>query len=159
MAELEPVAVDGSDPHAVAAVRTLFAEYAQSLAFDLSFQDFERELAELPGEYTPPRGTLLLARAGDVPAGCVALRPLDDSTCEMKRLFVRPAYRRTGLGRRLAEEIVAAARASGYERVWLDTVPAMGAAHELYRSLGFVPIEPYRFNPVPGTSFLGLGLR
>jgi ribosomal protein S18 acetylase RimI-like enzyme len=151
--------VDGSDPHALGAVRTLFSEYADSLGFDLSFQDFERELAGLPGGYAPPRGRLLLALAGDAPAGCVALRPLDDATCEMKRLYVRPGYRGTGLGRRLAEEIVATARASSYERMWLDTVPAMAAAQALYRSLGFVPIEPYRFNPVPGTSFLGLDLR
>jgi putative acetyltransferase len=157
--EIEPVAVDGSDSRALAAVRILFAEYAASLGFDLSFQDFERELAGLPGEYVPPRGRLLLTLAGDEAAGCAALRPLDGVTCELKRLYVRPAYRGTGLGRRLAGEMIAAARVLGYERIWLDTVPSMGAALALYRSLGFVEIEPYRFNPVPGTTFLGLDLR
>ena len=153
------VAVDGSDAAHVAAARTLFREYADSLGIDLGFQHFERELAGLPGDYAPPRGLLLLAVAGHEPAGCVALRPLRNATAELKRLYVRPAQRGTGLGRRLTEAALAAARDAGYERVWLDTVPSMGAAQALYRSLGFAPIEAYRFNPVAGTTFLGLELR
>ena len=151
--------VDGSDARLVDAARTLFREYAESLGFDLAFQDFERELAELPGDYAPPRGRLLVAVAADEPAGCVGLRPLRDATAELKRLYVRPVHRGDGLGRRLTVAALAAAREAGYERVWLDTVPSMASAQALYRSLGFVDVEPYRFNPVPGTSFLGLELR
>ena len=141
-----------------AAARQLFREYADSLGFDLDFQDFETELATLPGEYKPPMGALLLARqAGDV-LGCVALRRLDDATCEMKRLYVRPDGRSAGVGRALAEAAITAGARAGYRRMWLDTVPSMAAARALYRSLGFREIGPYRFNPIPGTSFLELEL-
>ena len=145
-------------PPDVDAVRALFEDYAASLGFDLGFQDFERELDELPGEYAPPRGRLLLARVGGEAVGCVAVRPLDDETCEMKRLFVRPASRRTGAGRALAEAAVAAGRELGYARMRLDTVPSMEAARALYRSLGFREIRPYRYNPIRGTAFMELGL-
>lgn len=135
-------------------VRALFREYAASLPFALDFQDFDRELAELPGEYAPPRGALLLARG----AGCVGLRPLDAATCEMKRLYVRPSARGTGLGRRLTEAIVGEARGLGYARMRLDTMPDMAAALSLYAELGFREIPPYRANPVDGAVFLELEL-
>ena len=139
-------------------VRALLREYAASLAFELDFQDFDRELADLPGAYAPPRGALLIARVDDRPAGCVALRPLADDICEMKRLFVQPSARGLGLGRRLATAVVAEARRLGYARMRLDTTPGMESAQALYAELGFVEIAPYTHNPVPGTRFLELEL-
>jgi ribosomal protein S18 acetylase RimI-like enzyme len=135
-------------------VRLLFREYAASLPFALDFQDFDREVAGLPGAYAPPRGALLLARE----AGCAGLRPIDETTCEMKRLYVRPSVRGMGLGRRLAEAVIAEARRLGYARMRLDTVPGMGPAQSLYERLGFREIAPYRPNPIPGARFLELEL-
>lgn len=149
--------VDGHVDEHVPAVRSLFEEYADSLGVDLGFQDFERELAELPGDYAPPRGRLLLALAPE-PAGCVALRPFEPGVCEMKRLYVRPAYRGTGLGKLLAERIIEAGRKAGYERMRLDTLPTMGAARALYRSFGFAEIAAYRPNPIHGTTYFELAL-
>ena len=139
-------------------VRELLREYADGVGVPLDFQDFEREVAELPGAYTRPRGALFVARYGGMLAGCVALRPLDGDACEMKRLFVRPAARGLGLGERLADAIVAEARRLGYARMRLDTLPTMGAAQGLYERLGFVDIAPYTDNPVAGTRFLELQL-
>lgn len=141
-------------------VRTLFLEYAQSLGLDLGFQDFEKELATLPGAYGPPGGRLFIAWDGDGRAvGCVALRPhAENNACEMKRLYVRREGRGAGLGRMLAEFICEEARKAGYSRIYLDTMPTMTAAIALYRSLGFEPVEPYTFNPVPGAIFLARSL-
>ncbi len=139
-------------------VRALLRAYAESLPFELDFQGFERELAELPGAYAPPRGALLVAHGDGRLTGCVALRPLAGDVCEMKRLFVLPTARGTGLGRRLATAVVAEARRLGYARMRLDTTPDMAIAQALYDELGFEEIAPYRHNPVAGTRFLELQL-
>ncbi len=136
----------------------LFREYQTAIGVDLCFQGFAEELAGLPGAYAPPRGALLIAHVGSDAAGCVALRPLETGIAEMKRLYVRDAFRGTGLGRRLVESIVAAARTAGYERMRLDTLDTMTGAIALYRSLGFVEIAPYRPNPLPGPKFFEVTL-
>ncbi len=142
----------------VETVRALFREYAESLGVDLCFQDFERELAGLPGDYAPPAGRLYLALEEESPGGCVGLRKISDEICELKRLYVRPLYRGKGIGRRLVREAVRDARRIGYARMRLDTLPSMKRAQELYLAMGFKPIAAYRHNPVPGAGFLELEL-
>jgi ribosomal protein S18 acetylase RimI-like enzyme len=140
-------------------VRELFQEYQAEIGIDLCFQSFAAELAALPGRYGPPQGAILLAEeAGGSIAGVVAMRALDPYTAEMKRLFVRPAYQGTGLGRALAEAVIQMARERGYSRLRLDTLPAMGVAIGLYRRLGFHEIEPYTENPMEGAIYLELPL-
>jgi ribosomal protein S18 acetylase RimI-like enzyme len=153
-----PAIEHAAGPKDVEAVRTLFLDYQESLGVDLCFQGFDRELAELPGDYAPPEGSLLVARAEDGIVACVALRRLDPQTCEMKRLYVRPTQRGLGLGRALAEAVIAEARRIGYVRMRLDTLPSMTEAAALYERLGFRDIEPYTANPVPGARFLQLEL-
>jgi GNAT superfamily N-acetyltransferase len=139
--------------------RGLFREYEAWLGLDLCFQNFDKELAELPGAYAPPTGRLLLAFENDQLVGCVALRKLGDGVCEMKRLFLRPQFQGKGRGRELAERIINEARDAGYERMRLDTLAKqMGKAIALYRSLGFTEIEAYYTNPVSGALFMELVL-
>jgi GNAT superfamily N-acetyltransferase len=140
-------------PDEVSAVRDLFREYAARLNIDLCFQRFEEELAGLPGVYSPPGGRLLVADAGTALAGCVACRPYAAGVCEMKRLYVRPAFRGRGLGRRLIDRLAAEAIAAGYWEMVLDTLPVMAEAVGLYRSAGFIETEPYTYNPVPGAMY------
>jgi ribosomal protein S18 acetylase RimI-like enzyme len=135
-------------------VKELFREYADSLEFDLGFQGFESELETLPGSYSAPDGCILLAEAEGAVAGCIALRPLGPLICEMKRLYIRPAFQGRGLGRELTRALLQQAGRLGYERIRLDTVPSMKAAISMYRSMGFYEIPPYRENPVPGASYL-----
>ncbi len=139
-------------------VRELFREYAQNLGVDLCFQNFELELAGLPGDYAEPAGILLLALVDGAPAGCGAMRPLADvdyaNACEMKRLYVRRAFRRFGLGRLLAQQLMDRAAQAGFTSMLLDTLDEMEAARGLYQSLGFESIPPYYFNPLPGAHYL-----
>jgi len=150
---IRPAAISDLDE-----IRTMLREYAAWLEIDLCFQNFEQELTGLPGEYAPPRGRLLLATTIAEGAGCVALRPIDKEICEMKRLYVRPSHRGTGLGRSLILAIIDEARAAGYRRMRLDTMPKMDSAQRLYASLGFRDIPAYRYNPEPGARFLELVL-
>ena len=134
----------------IAIVRELFLEYARGLGVDLGFQDFEREVATLPGDYDP----ILVAHWHSEVAGCVALHTLEGDVCEMKRLYVRPEFRGHAIGRTLAERIMVEARERRFVRMRLDTLPMMNEAQKLYRSLGFIEIPPYRFNPIPGSKFM-----
>ena len=146
-------------PEHIAEARALFREYEHFLNVDLCFQDFENELAGLPGKYAPPQGALLLAVEEERVCGCVALRKLEPRICEMKRLFVRPQYRGRGLGRALAEAIIAEAEAKGYAAMRLDTLAQLAEAIQLYERLGFRKIAPYYHNPLPGVSFWELNLQ
>jgi ribosomal protein S18 acetylase RimI-like enzyme len=146
-------------PAQLAQARELFLEYAQSLGFSLCFQNFDQELADLPGSYAPPEGRLLLADYEGQLAGCVALHQLEPGVCEMKRLYLRPQFRGKGLGRALADHIISEARQIGYQRMRLDTVePVMKDAVAMYRKLGFKEIAPYCTNPIAGALYMELTL-
>ena len=145
-------------PNEQADVVSIFREYVTSPTASLDFQDYETEFAGLPGKYAAPDGRVLLARESGTVLGCAALRRVDASTGEMKRVFVRPTARGRSLGRRLVEAILSEAKLTGYSRICLDVLPEFTAAQKLYESLGFVPAEPVSVNPVPGTKFLALAL-
>lgn len=149
-------------PAQLDAARQIFREYAEALGIDLCFQNFDAELAGLPGDYAEPGGALLLAYCDGELAGCGALRPLPEAdeanVCEMKRLYVRRAFRRFGLGRQLAQALIDRARSGGYFAMLLDTLDDMEAARELYASLGFEEVPPYYYNPIPGAHYLRVGL-
>jgi putative acetyltransferase len=150
--------VHATSPEHIAQVRALFREYQDSLDVDLGFQNFPDELARLPGAYAPPSGRLLLCTLEKVPQGCVALQAIDRERCEMKRLYVRPGQRGLGLGQRLIACLLAEARAIGYRRIYLDTLPSMTRAAAMYTALGFTDVPAYRHNPVPGTRYMALDL-
>jgi len=147
----------------ISQARFLFREYASTIGVEVCLGDFERELASLPGLYAPPAGRLLLAiqeRAGNPgeAIGCAALRKLEPDACELKRLYVRPAFRGQGAARELVKELIAEARSIGYKRMVLDTLPSMQVAHKLYRTIGFREISAYQKNPIPNSIFFGLEL-
>jgi ribosomal protein S18 acetylase RimI-like enzyme len=145
-------------PEDRALVEALFREYVASLAEDISFQNVDDELACLPGKYARPTGVILIAREGDDAAGAVAYRMIEPGVCEMKRLYVRPSWRGTGLGRELANELIEDARTRGYRTMLLDTLASMQSARALYRDLGFVSVAPYYDNPLPGVMYMVLDL-
>ena len=151
--------VEANTKTLIAQVKELFLKYSESLGFDLSFQNFDAELDKFPVQYTPPTGSLFLALSQNLPIGCVGVRYFEDGICEMKRLFVTPSFRGKRVGRLLAEAAVEAGKNLGYERMRLDTLPTMEKANHLYRSLGFVEIEPYRYNPIEGARYLELNLK
>ena len=148
----------------IAQARSLFREYASTIGVEVCLVDFDRELASLPGLYAPPEGRLLLANQ-EGPAGaeqligCAALRKLEPDTCELKRLYVRPAFRGLGAGRELVKQLIDEARGIGYRRMLLDTLPSMREAHKIYRTLGFREIPSYQKNPIPGSLFFEFLLR
>jgi N-acetylglutamate synthase-like GNAT family acetyltransferase len=154
-----PLIRDARDDEAEA-MRRLLRDYERSIGIDLCFQDFEEELEKLPGEYVAAaKGAFLVADNGDGLVGCVALRAFSSESCEMKRLYVDPGARGSGIGRQLVESVLARARSFGYRKMLLDTLPSMQTAQTLYREIGFVETRPYRLNPVPGVTFLELTLQ
>jgi putative acetyltransferase len=154
MAEISWAMIPGD----LIAVRSLFREYADSLDFELDFQDFREEMETLPGKYAPPLGSILVARENGETVGCVAVRPLGEDICEMKRLYVKPAHRSKRLGRQLALAIIEEAKSLGYKAMRLDTVVAMKEASALYRTLGFQTIDAYCYNPLPDAMYFELKL-
>ena len=151
--------VEANSKILITKVKELFLEYSESLGFDLSFQNFDAELDNFPVQYSPPTGSLFLALSQNLPIGCVGVRYFEDGICEMKRLFVKPNFRGKRVGRLLAEAAVKAGKFLGYERMRLDTLPTMEKANHLYRSLGFIEIEPYRYNPIERAKYLELNLK
>lgn len=160
MSKSEPITIQpATSPDQLAAIRTLFRAYADSLGFSLDFEDFEAELRGLPGIYAPPKGALILASNGGNAVGCVGMRALDEQTGEMKRLYLTQEARGNGVGRKLCEALITAAKRAGYSRMRLDTVPGkMDSAITLYRALGFRTIPPYNQSPIPGIIHMELSL-
>jgi putative acetyltransferase len=150
--------IHATAPCQIDQARTLIREYTDALGIDLSFQELEQELADFPGAYAPPGGCLLLALDGSEAAGCIGIRELEPGTCEMKRLYIRSAYRGHGLGGKLVEAALEQARAMGYSAMYLDTLPEMESALRLYQSFGFQRTEPYYVSPIPGALFFKLQL-
>ena len=153
-----PVILHASTPEHYEAARGLFLEYAEELGVDLCFQGFDEELATLPGRYAPPSGRLLLALVDDAIVGCVGLRRIDDGTCEMKRMYLKPSHRGSGAGRLLADSIIEEARAMGYSAMRLDTLRSLRSARRIYAALGFREIDPYYDNPHGDVEYLELRL-
>ncbi len=153
------IAYRHATPGDLPVVRQLFTEYAGSLGVDLSFQGFDAELEGLPGKYAPPEGALLIAERDGEPCGCIALRRIDERTCEMKRLYVRPACRQLGIGKELVRRLLEEARVKGYGAMRLDTLPSMRGAIAMYRSFDFHEIAPYVYNPVEGALFMEKSLQ
>jgi ribosomal protein S18 acetylase RimI-like enzyme len=151
--------VEANTDDLIAKAKELFQEYAESLGFDLCFQNFDQELEDFPGQYSPPMGRLFLALSENQPIGCVGLRFFEKGVCEMKRLYVRPEFRARKAGRLLTEAAIKASKVIRYEIVRLDTLPSMERANILYKSLGFRQIEPYRHNPIKGAIYMELDLR
>jgi len=151
--------VEANTDDLIAKAKELFQEYAESLGFDLCFQNFDQELDDFPGQYSPPVGCLFLALSENQPIGCVGLRSFEKRVCEMKRLYVRPDFRGRKAGRLLAEATIKAGKVIRYEIMRLDTLPSMESANILYKSLGFRQIEPYRHNPIKGAIYMELNLR
>ncbi len=151
--------VEANTEELIAKAKVLFQEYAESLGFDLCFQNFNQEMNNFPGQYSPPKGRLYLAYSEKQPIGCVGLREFGKGICEMKRLYVRPDFRGKKVGKLLAEAVINAAKHIGYEYMRLDTLPSMRSANILYKSLGFRQIEPYRLNPIEGAIYLELNLK
>jgi len=151
--------VEANTKEFVESAKELIREYAQSLEFDLGFQDFDKEMENFPGQYTLPQGCLYVALDENQPIGCVALRDLGQGICEMKRLYVKPSFRGQKIGKLLAEVVIKAARDMGYDYMRLDTIPSMKQANMLYNTLGFKRIMPYRFNPIEGATFFELNLK
>jgi ribosomal protein S18 acetylase RimI-like enzyme len=151
--------IEANTDHLIGKARALFQEYAESLGFDLCFQNFDQEMDDFPGQYSAPAGRLYLSRYGNELIGCVGLRCFAKGICEMKRLYVKPNFRGMRAGRALAEASIRAAKDIGYKYMRLDTLPSMESAHKLYRSLGFRQIEPYRQNPIAGAIYMELRLK
>ena len=151
--------IDADQDRYLPEIRSLFEAYRASLDIDLCFQQFDEELETLPGKYAPPGGCLLMARANNEAAGCIALKPLEEGACEMKRLYVSPDHRGLKVGRKLVVAIIKRAKDLGYKKMRLDTLPTMERAVRLYESIGFYDTTPYCFNPTPGVRFLELDLQ
>ena len=150
--------IEANTKELIEQAKELIREYAQSLEFDLGFQDFDREMDNFPGQYASSRGCLFIALAANQTIGCVALRDFGHGICEMKRLYVKPNFRGQKVGKLLAEVVIKAARDMGYDYMRLDTIPSMKQANMLYSALGFKQIAPYRFNPIEGATFFELNL-